>query len=438
MPVHDPSTARRVNALRPFGARVAKVCVFLLIAYPIVGYVLEREFASSVGPIWDRVVLAALALIALVRYMTGHRPRGFRWFRFAGGYIVYCLALLFVGLILNPSVAFDGFSMDVEYIIYGLLVPLVVDAEDVPLYLYGIVAVSILLGFDGVFQYITKVPIPAGWSDVGETVRTRVFSVLGSPGELAARMEVGIPLLVALFFTDKQRSRRWLYAFGAICCFATLLFTYNRGAWLGLAVGILFVAVVYDRRLLLVAVALAAVLFFLPPVHHRVVDLFSRVYLIKSAQGGRLLRWSQAFLHVIPNPLFGAGLGRYGGAIAAAKHFSLYSDSYYAKILGESGLVGLVLFFAIQLAIVRDVMQVTVRRVLGSERFIALAGVVGLIAIIVHSFVENLYEYASTASLYYVLVGLLLVWGRAASDSHTTLQADEPLDNSDILTEKIH
>lgn len=427
MLVHDPSTARRVNEVRPFGARVVKVCMFLLIAYPIVSYTMEREFSASLGSLWDRVVLAVLAVIALVRYRAGHRPMGFRWFRFARSYVIFCLALLCVGLVSNPSVAFDGFSIDVEYIIYGLLIPLVIDAEDVPLYLYGVVAVSTLLGFDGVFQYLTKVPIPSSWLDVGETVRTRVFSVLGSPGELAANMEVGLPLLVALFVTDKQRIRRWLYAVGALSCFATLLFTYNRGAWLGIAVGILFVAVLYDRRLLIAVVVLGAVLFFLPPVHHRVLDLFSQVYLIKSAQGGRVMRWTDAFLNMTGQPFFGAGLGRYGGAIAAARHFSLYSDSYYAKILGESGLIGLVLFFAIQAAIVRDVMQLTVRRVLGSQRFVALAGLVGIVAVIVHSFVENLYEYASTASLYYLVVGLLLVWGRTQSEREDNHLSGEQL-----------
>ncbi|WDM03033.1 O-antigen ligase family protein [Alicyclobacillus cycloheptanicus] len=402
-----------------FATQAANGCMYILAGFPIVNYILGNLFASSIGQIWDRIVLVILALAAYIRYRHGIRPRGFRWFRFAGWYILYCVGLLLVGALTNTSIAFDGFSMDVEYIVFGLLIPFVVEPERSPKLLYAIVATSILLGIDGVFQYITKVPVPNSWSDVGEHVRTRVFSVFGSPAEFGANMEMAIPMLFALLMLDKHRVRRWFYAMGGACCLCSLLFTYNRGAWLGLCVGLLFIAVVYERRLLLVLVIVGAVLFFVPPIHQRVMDLFSPVYAIKSAQGGRLVRWESAFEAMTPAPLFGAGLGQFGGAIAAAHNLSLYSDSYFAKVLGESGLVGLVLFCSMHIAMVWEIMQTVVRPARGYDRIVALAGLAGIVAILAHSFVENLYEYAPTVLLYYMMAGLLLLWGRMLDNPDT-------------------
>ncbi len=410
---------------RPFGARSVKYLIYLLLAFPIVNYSLTTVVGGTAS-IWGFIVLLLLSIIALVRYLSGHRPTPFRWSKYALWYILYCIALMMAGF-KNPTVSFDGFSMDVEYIWFGLLLPFVIETEDVFTFIYVAVIVSIFLGIDGIFQYLVKVPIPIGWLDVGEHVRTRVFSVIGSPAELGANMEMMIPIIFALLIVDKHRVRRWMYALGGLACLGTLLFTYDRGSWLGFGVALLFIAVVYERRLLIVLVALAAIAFFLPAVHHRIMDLFSPVYYIQSAQGGRILRWESAFDKMAINPLFGAGLGRYGGAIASTYGYSIYSDSYYMKILGESGLIGLVLFLTMHVAIVREIMQTVVKRAKGTDRYLALGGLTGITAILVHNFVENLFEYAPTVVLYFMMVGLFLLWGRTLTPGKHELRLEQPV-----------
>lgn len=405
-----------------FGKNIAKGCIFLLIGFPILNYTMDMPLLHSLGAIWDKVILLILAGVALLRYLQGHRPQPFAWSRYAGWYMIYCIGLMIIGYVRNATVAFDGLSMDVEFILFGMLLPYVVDTEEIPKYLYAIVAESILLGIDGVFQYITKVPNPASWADVGEVVRTRVFSVFGSPAEFAANMEMTIPLLLALALSDKHRMRKWLYISGGLFCLCTFLFTYSRGAWMAFSLAVLLVSILFERRLLIFLVLFGLILFFLPPIHHRIMDLLSPVYFIKSAQGGRLFRWQAAFDAMAKNPLFGVGLGRYGGAIATAYHYSVYSDSYYAKILGESGIVGLILFFGIHIGIVREMTHTVIRHTQGKDRYVALAGFVGTMAIMIHSFVENLYEYSFTVVLYYLVVGLILLWGRTRNKTKTQLE----------------
>ncbi|WP_062309072.1 O-antigen ligase family protein [Alicyclobacillus sendaiensis] len=395
---------------RLVGKRVAKGCVTLLAAFPLVDYTL-RQFLHPLGAIWDKVVLLILALVALNRVMRGHRPDVFAWSKYAGWYIAYLIALLFVGLG-SPGTSFDGFRADVYDMLFGLLVPFVVEPEDAPYFLYVAAALAMLIGLDGVLQYVLAVPIPPSWVDVGEHVRTRVFSVLKSPNELGAYMEMMAPLILGMGFAEKDRVRKIIFFVGGVFCLITLLLTYTRGAWLGLGVGVVLVALAFERRLLAVVVVLGVIGFFLPPIHHRIMDLFSQVYYIKASQGGRLVRWQQAFDQLAGNPLFGAGLGRYGGAVASDKGLSIYSDNYYAKVLGESGLIGLVLFFALHVRLVAEVVQKVVRRAVGPNRAIALGGLIGVIALLVHNVVENVFEYPANCLNYFLMVGLLILWSR--------------------------
>ncbi|MFD1674741.1 O-antigen ligase family protein [Alicyclobacillus fodiniaquatilis] len=396
---------------RSFASGLAKWCIYLLLAFPIVDYTL-RTFVHPIGSIWDKLMLLLLSLIALTRYIRGQREIPFGWAKFAGWFILYCFGLLMVGLG-HPSVAFDGFRFDVYYILFGLLMPFIMNREDVPKFFHLAASVAILVAVDGIFQYIMKAPIPGSWVDVTESVRTRVFSVFLSPNELGAYMELMTPIIFGLFMVEKVRIRRWIYGIGSLCCFLTLLFTFTRGAWMGFFVGVVFVAVLYQRRLLILIAVVAVIGFFLPPIHHRIMDVFSPVYMLKAAQGGRLLRWMDAFDQMSTNPLFGAGLGRYGGSVASLHGYSIYSDNYYAKMLGETGLLGLVLFLMLHISIIRELMKKVVRHAQGKEKFLALGGLAGLTAFLVDNCVENVFEYAPNIIAYFLMVSLFLIWGRS-------------------------
>ncbi|MCF8565012.1 O-antigen ligase family protein [Alicyclobacillus tolerans] len=398
-------------------SRITRWIMYALVAYPLVDYALRLPHIHPIGVIWDKVVLLVLALIAMKRWIAGVRPTVFAWQRFAAWYILFALALMFAGLN-HPLVAIDGFRTDIYYMLYAFLLPFVVAPKDVPKLLHAAAAIAILIGIHGVYQYITKAPILPGWVDVGEHVRTRVYSVLISPNELGAYMALMTPVVFGLFIYEQRRWTKWMYGIGSLFCLMTLLFTFTRGAWAGLALAVFLVAVIFERRLLILLVAVVVIAFFIPAIQHRFTDLLSPVYYLKSAtQGGRIARWLDAFDHMAPNPLFGAGLGQYGGLVATDFHLGIYSDGFYAKTLGESGIVGLVLFLAMHIALIREVIRKVVRPMQGRAKFVALGGVTGLLAVLFHNSVENVFEFAPMMIMYFNLATLYLIWGNKAATS---------------------
>lgn len=416
------------------GHQVVRWCVYALVGFPLIDFALRDTIHAihPLGVVWDKLLLVAVIILGGIRYFSGFRPRWYSWQRFAGLFMVYGLGLMVAGMA-TPMVAVQGYRIDVYYMIFGLLVPFLLDEDDVLPFLHLMGCVAMLIAVDGIYQYITKVPIPyALWGVNPAQVRTRVFSVLQSPNELGAYMAMMTPLVAGLALYERHRFRKILYMVGTVCCLLCLLFTFTRGAWVAFALALLVMAVLFERRLFVVLVVVGVVAFFLPPIHHRVGELLTPVYWIKSTSSGRLARWLVAFDKMSASPLFGIGVGHYGGAVSAIYHSGIYSDNYYAKTLGETGLFGLVMFLALHLALVRDLFRNGLRHASGRTRYVFMGGIAGLIAVIIHNSMENVFEFAANAVTYFTLASLLLVWGRrlaptpAADSSQQTQRASSP------------
>lgn len=388
-------------------SRLVRYSIYALTAYPIVDFGL-RHSIPFIGVIWDKVIFLVLLSFTVLRYWNGCRLRRPTWQRFAIYFFLWGLALIFADMA-HPMVAISGYSIDVYYVLFGFFVPYAIDPKDVVKFLYAGSAVAILIAIHGVYQYLTKAPIPISWIDVNEHVRTRVYSVFLSPNELGSYMALMIPVIGGLAMSETDTWRKWAYRLGLIPCVLTLLFTFTRAAWFSLGISIILMAIIFERRLLLFLVFFLALALFIPAIHHRISDLFSPAYWITSAKAGRLARWAEAFNTLSTNPLFGVGLGHYGGTIASQHHYSMFSDNYYAKTLGETGLVGLTLFMAFHVALMRDLF-VKVKNAIGRKKFALIGGMTGLIAVLIHNTMENVFEYAPMTLSYFLYVSLFLVW----------------------------
>ncbi len=396
-------------------SRLARWCLYALMSFPIVDYALRFGPLHILGVVWDKVVFLILLALAASRYIAGYRPQRLTWTRFAIWFILLGLGIMFAGFA-SALVSVQGYRIDVYYIVIALLVPFVVDREDVPKLLHVGAMVAILIAVHGIYQYIVKVPIPRGWVDVTESVRTRVYSVLQSPNELGSYMALMTPIVAGLAVYEKDKWRKWLYAAGAPLCGITMVFTSTRGAWVSLAIAIFIMSVLFERRLLLALIVLGVVGFFLPPVQHRIGELLSPVYWMQATASGRIFRWMTAYDKMATNPLFGIGTGRFGGAVASLSYGAIYSDNYYAKTLAETGLVGLTLFVAMHLALIRDILKRAVGATAGRRRFVYLGGMTGLIAVLIHNAMENVFEFAPMEVAYFMYATLLLIWTRQPNE----------------------
>ena len=393
--------------------------VYLLAGYPIVDYFLHIDPWGVIGQNWATLLLLYLVFLAFRQYLGSGRTRFYPTHRM----IVYMavLGLVYIALDMEyVKVAVAGYQTDFMYMLIALLLPSVLSREDVVPVLKVVAVTGFLMAVHGVYEYIMAVPIPAAWGGVGGHVRTRVYSLFGSPNIFGSYMAFLVPLTSAVALYESDRGQRLFYGTAAVFCAASLVFTFTRGAWLACLVGFLVFTWLVDRRLTLGVIGVALLAYFLvPPIHARIQEFASPVYWVQTfGGGGRIARWGHAYDQMRRNPLFGAGLGRYGGAVAARFFGSPYVDNYYAKTLAETGLLGLVSYLALIGVYLRDVFRIW-RNVADLRMKRLIAGVFSaLVVFTAHAFVENIFEVPTVNMLFWLVGTLVLIYGAGEGGRH--------------------
>lgn len=415
---------------------------WLLVAFafylPLEYIIRDKISLGFFASVWEELFIFAAAFLILWRKALGQSKAIGRETP-VDGYIILFMAVGFLLMSLvapYPAVAFAGYRAVVTYMVwFFLVIRLVENDRDFKLVFYGLLGMGALLSLHGIYQYIIAVPIPAGWVSQTEMgVRTRVFSLTGSPNIFGSLIVLTAPLAASMIYYCK---RIWAKLFflgvtGIMCL--CLLFTFSRGAWVGMVVAVILFALYMDRRLLAVlGAAVASVLVFVPSITSRLTYLFTSDYAEASAVGGRALRWATGRLLLMENnPWTGFGLGRFGGAVAMnnqlldeTEEFSyFYMDNYYLKTMVEMGYIGIAFFLLLLAGLLIWGLRAIYRsgtefcsgkdplvRAVGNRKAMAVGIFSGLCGVLVHCYFENIFEEPYMMAYFWGLAAMLMYLG---------------------------
>ena len=362
--------------------------------------VIQIDLLSSV---WDEAfMLFCIAYIVwdlIVTQRERQRPRAtpldapLLFFLAVG---ILCMAIISPSM----SIAVAGYRAVCQFMLwFFVLTRLIRSNKDLKTLYYSFCVMAVAVGLHGVYQYVIGVAIPQTWVAAAEVgVRTRVFSITGSPNIMGALMVMTAPMLVALAYYVKPVWLKCLSWAGAgVLCLATL-FTFSRGAWFGLAVAALLFCLIVDRRLLvLLAAGVAGLIACVPEIRNRIAFLFTSDFVEANNAGGRAQRWSTGFMLLRTSPIFGFGLGRFGGAIAMQNQVVdgldyFYMDNYYMKTLVEMGYVGLIAYVYLLLQTALWSMRGMFKTRKDRMSVLSAGMFCGMMGVLAHSFFENIFE----------------------------------------------
>ncbi len=398
------------------------VLLLLLALYVPVDYLLRDVYAIPVvSSGWDEgLLLLAVVWILLLRVReqpslpTASSPLDFP----VGQFLLVCL-FLFVVLLTRPKINFAGLRATAQYILWFFLATRLIRTRKQCFMVYYImVAVAALISLHGIYQFIVAAPIPSNWVDQAEVaVRTRVYSIFGSPNIMGDYMVMFAPMMAALAYYLKNKAAKllcWFFTF--TMCFSCL-FTMSRGAWIAMAVAILVFAALVDRRLILLMVLAFVAALFLPFVATRIGYLFTPEYAESTARGGRTVRWEKAMEYLYANnPLLGIGFGRFGGAVAMQNQESVwmkyfYTDNYYVKILSENGYVGLISFVLMMLGVVWTGLRGWFRKRHTAISPLCAGMLASLSGVLMHCYFENIFEEPYMAVTFWTIAAMMVYLG---------------------------
>ena len=329
-----------------------------------------------------------------------------------------------------PVIAAGGLLFTVDAIVLFFLPRIVgFDAGQGRVAISILVIVAVIAGVLALGQVILApniLGLATSFGRFGEGQRVGAF-LEGSPNMLGALLATALPFpLFAISQTTARRPRLALTAVVFVLSLA-LLYTFSRGAWVGLAAAGLAMGLLLDRRAVLILITMAALVYGLGHVMPRNLLLspeeqqltnpaeggfefdlgqatFGRVDAISEGSDLRVLFITNATPIIADHPLVGAGPGRYGGAIAARFGSPLYDeyragsvplhrtvDNYWLHLTVEFGVLGLLLMLGLIGAIVFE-LATAARRSSGVARTILAGAAAAAIVLTVDSLAEMLLE----------------------------------------------
>ncbi|RXT14641.1 O-antigen ligase [Ammoniphilus sp. CFH 90114] len=380
----------------------------LLLFFPILDYFLRVIVPIPVvSSLWDEGVLLLLLFICGWRIIETNRK--------LPAIKTPLLAFVVLGVAFwvmdmkNFFINIEGFRAVYQYMIAFIIGFYILDdREEVKQVLQKLLIVAGLVALYGLMQVILQVETPRSWVDASENIRTRAFSIVQSPNILGSYMALMSPIAFGYALTREGKSR-WFWMLVGLMMLSVLFFTYSRGAWLAFAGAIGLICAFFNRKLLIILVIVAVLTtIFVPPVTSRITNLFSDEYIEKSSADGRIGRWLGAYDMMRANPSYGLGLGHYGGAVGDRHFGTIYVDSYYFKTLAEMGIIGLGIYFWLMGSLMKNGYQIW-RRQKDRSAFFLYAGLfTGIVAVVLHNAVENIFEVPFMNTFFWLLAGMML------------------------------
>jgi hypothetical protein len=284
----------------------------------------------------------------------------------------------------------------------------------------------------GIVQHFRPELLPAANSYPG-----RALGPFGQPNRMGGYIVASIPLALALAFGAQDRALKtglMVATFGLVFC---LVVTYSRGAWLGLAAGLLTLALALVRwpdlmpRPLALAVSIACVaipvLTLLPSIISRVASRPSaapawNLPIDPEREGSGAMRraiWSGALDAAMHRPVLGYGIGAFREAFDRRKSPTMkqlegeggrtadQAHNHYLGILAERGALGLAAF-AVLTALTLGAAAMAMASGTPAMGRVLVAGLAGsVLALLAHGLVDDNLSLVPHGTLLFANLGLL-------------------------------
>ena len=368
-------------------------------------------------------VLPTMALVGLSLYCAFcaalHLLFGKTPVRGASPFLLPTAAFLLLSFcaVLGGAAPESGLKIYLVYIAFALVFPLIVYTAqgkgDYTRLLTLLCSAAFFVALYGVFQNFFLHDTAKSWVDSSmfTEIEKRVYSTLDNPNVLGEYLILTIPLAAALLLYTKRPLSRFLYGAVNIVMLLCLMYTWSRGAWVGVVLALGFFLLQKDRRFLIPCLA---VLLLMPSVLpasilHRLTSIgnmqdTSTAYRVSVWQGSiRIIRdygflggiglGSDAFLKIYPQyALNGA-------------EYALHSHNFYLQWIVDMGWGGIVVYFVLIITAFSCILRA--KKHSDPKKIAAIAMSGGLCGYLFHGMAENLWYNYRMVLVFFIYLALI-------------------------------
>jgi len=372
-----------------------------------------------ISSIWDEVALLLCFGLWFYKWMRFRKQTPYRSTPLDLSIVFFMVVSVLLLFIAAPDLAIgiEGLRVVIQYMFWFFVVTQLLKTPAGAKRIINIVLLTALfVALYGIFQFIVGVEIPSNWVDQAEgKVRTRAFSIFTSPNMLAGYLSLLIPVSVGMFFAEKNKARKIYYGIVTVCMGFALLFTLSRSGWIFCFCALLFYVWMKNRKFIVPMLLCMLALFilsviFMPSVANRILYLFSPAYYASSSTGGRIYRAVKGFELWKQYPLFGMGLGQFGGSVALSHKLNntFSMDNYYLKTAVEMGITGLIALLVLLYNTFVHCYRAVKNIADGEQKEWATGILAGLVCVILYNLTENMLEIPLLSSYFWMFAGIIM------------------------------
>ena len=366
-----------------FGVFLAIVCYitgikyFALVITGIIGLIFLVKYLPlgvfitvALSPILPTMVLAALSILCAVILLL-HVVKN-PDFKFARSPMNPVVVFFTVALLWGCINSFDVLSsvrqvmVHISFIVFYFVVINTIRTKRawcalIKLFLVAALVVAIY----GVVQNFTGVSSTESWIDeeMFTDIKVRVYSFFNNPNVLGEFLVLTIPVMVALIWNKVREEHKTLFGIALLVMAACMVFTWSRGAWLGMLIAVAIFLAISDKRWIFVgvlAVVLVPVALYLSGNSAIVERVLSIGNTADTSTAYRVSIWRASIKLLGDFWLPGIGVGSdayktvYPVYALTGADFALHSHNLYLQFWVETGLIGIVSLLSLALAFLRN------------------------------------------------------------------------------------
>lgn len=382
-----------------------------------------------------------LVFCFLLKFLRGKRTVRFEWLDLC--VLLFMAVMLFAGLFsANPSDSLKPVAIFLSFMLwYFLIANLIRSWEWVERAVSSLLCSAVIVALYGIYQNFFVSAVTT-WQDVGmfSDISGRVVSTFENPNVLAEYLILCFPIAAARLFEADTKRRRLVSLCVCGVLGACLVFTWSRGAWLGLLIGMfLFFLFFSDKTLVAVLFGLCAVPFLPFVLPDSITNRFLSIgNLADTSTSYRVHIW-QGVLKMLRDHFLG-GIGV--GVDVFQKIYPLYSLSgiesaphshnLYLQVLVECGIFGL-LVFLIFLLVYAQYGFTRLSKPMNPRYRLLFAGIFcGVVAVLAQGMTDYIWYNYRVFLMFWISIGLTAAVGRT-SQSETRSPENEPAQDADSI-----
>jgi O-antigen ligase len=236
---------------------------------------------------------------------------------------------------------------------YFVFINVITSKKQLYTMLYLFIIAGTIASIYGIYQYMVGDLYSQAWLDkeMFEDIKMRVYSTFANPNVFGEYLLLVIPIGVSLFWTEKGIIKK-LFLLGSVgITLIALILTISRGCWLGILFSLMILALIIDRRLIFVGIAMLLIAPFVLP--ESILERFMSIgNMGDTSTSYRVFIWMGTIAMLKDYWFSGIGLGissfnsvypiyAFNGISAPHSH------NLYLQMIVEYGLVGLIVFVGV-------------------------------------------------------------------------------------------